>query len=385
MLAWVWALAGLLVAIALLYVGGGWYFGIVLRADALDGEQRRAELLSPELDLTVAAMGGDTVTIRLPDDPGALLTEGVWGIQWSDGYGQASAIVSHGDGSVVREFRHLSGTELTAGSPIRFDERAYRGDPQIAFDLEFSEVAYEGELGAYSAWFVDGDRDTWVILVHGIGMTRENGLPLLPTLRREGYPTHMISFRNDPGAPEDPSGMLRYGATEWKDLEAAARYALDEGAADLILVGYSMGGGIVVNFLYESPLAEAVRAVVLDAPMLNFGRTVDHRAGQENLPLLGLGVPRSLTTVAKWLAGWRFDLDWAALDYLARADELSVPILLLHGTEDTVVPIETSDELAEARPDLVTYVRIEGADHMQTWNVDPERYEAEVSSFLRAL
>jgi uncharacterized protein len=52
--------------------------------------------------------------------------------------------------------------------------------------------------------------------------------------------------------------MLRYGLTEWRDLAAAAQYALARGARRLLLVGYSMGGAIVVSFLEHSPLAARV-------------------------------------------------------------------------------------------------------------------------------
>ena len=42
----------------------------------------------------------------------------------------------------------------------------------------------------------------------------------------------IFTYRNDPGAPEDPSGQLHYGATEWRDVEAAAatdRFGRNEG------------------------------------------------------------------------------------------------------------------------------------------------------------
>ncbi len=379
-LAWTGGVLALLVLV--FYLGGGWYFANVLQNDALDGEQRRAELLAPDLDLTVVAAHGDTLSLRLPDDPEDLLTEGVWGLEWTDGYGQLGRIVRSDEDVVVREFQKLSGSDPAAGTAARLDVRAYRGNPASALGLEFTEVAYRGELGEYPAWFVEGTRDTWAILVHGNGMTREDALRALPVLQREGFPTLAIGFRNDPGAPEDPSGMLRYGLTEWADLEAAAQYALDEGAEDLVLVGHSMGGGIVAKFLYESPLADEVAAVIMDAPMLDFSRTVDANAAREELPLFGLGVPQSVTNVAKWLASVRFDVDWGAMNYLSRVDELTAPVLLFHGTADTDVPIATSDEFAEARPDIVTYHRVDGASHMASWNVDPERYESLVAEFL---
>jgi hypothetical protein len=46
------------------------------------------------------------------------------------------------------------------------------------------------------------------------------------------------------------------------------------------------------------------------------------------------------------------------------------------------VPIFTSDALAAERPDLVTEVRVAGAEHVRAWNADPAAYERRVADFL---
>lgn len=379
----VWIVAVLAALVALFYLGGGWYFSNLIAERALDGEERRAAL-APDYDLEVESVGDGTVSLRLPEDPGALLTDGIWGLEWRGGYGQVGAVRSSGGGVVVRDFTHLTGSELTIGTLVDLDERAFPQDPAVGLGIHFEEVTYEGELGSYPAWFVDGDGSTWVILVNGNAMTQRDGLRLLSIVTELGYPSLTITYRNDEGAPEDPRGMLRYGLTEWRDVQAAVRYAIDSGATDVVLAGFSMGGGIVVNFLYRSSLADLVRSVILEAPMLDFGRTVDFQASREELPFIGLPLPRSLTAVAKWLADLRFGVDWGALDYLEDVDRLEVPILLFHGTEDLDVPEATSAELAAARPDLVEYARVARAAHMECWNVDPDAYAEAVAAFLGA-
>jgi alpha-beta hydrolase superfamily lysophospholipase len=219
------------------------------------------------------------------------------------------------------------------------------------------------------------------VLVHGNALDRLDTIKIVPALHRLGLPVLMISYRNDAGAPRDPSGMLRYGLTEWQDLAAGARYALGHGARRLVLVGYSMGGAVVVSFLERSPLAGRVAGVILDAPMLDFGRSVDLGASRQRLPLVGLPLPQSLTAVAKWIASWRYRVDWGSLDYLHRAGKLQAPILLFHGTADTRVPVATSDQLARLARD-VAYVRVAGADHLDSWNLEPARYDRAVQAFV---
>jgi fermentation-respiration switch protein FrsA (DUF1100 family) len=54
--------------------------------------------------------------------------------------------------------------------------------------------------------------------------------------------------------------------------------------------------------------------------------------------LVGLPVPQSLTDVAKWMARYRYDVDWSSLDYLKGAARIQAPILLFQGTADQTVP-----------------------------------------------
>jgi uncharacterized protein len=89
-----------------------------------------------------------------------------------------------------------------------------------------------------------------------------------------------------------------------------------------------------------------------------------------------------LTWVAKELGSLRFRVDWEEIDYVSGAERLEVPVLILHGTGDLSVPIESSRELARSRPDLVTLIEFDDAKHVKSWNADPERYAQAVEAFL---
>ena len=125
--------------------------------------------------------------------------------------------------------------------------------------------------------------------------------------------------------------------------------------------------------------------MVLDAPMLDFDATVDYGASRRSLPVVGLPIPGILTSIAKGFASFRFDIDFEALDYLSRTDQLSAPILLFHGDADRTIPVATSDALAKDRPDIVEYVRNANVDHVRSWNSDGAAYEEAVTDFLRGL
>lgn len=377
-----WAIVGLLAATVAFYAGGGWYFADRLYAQGLSAAAKRAA--TPTYDIPVRSIGGGTATFVEPNGRPEVGKPGVWGVRWPGGYGIAGPITARAGSAVTRDFRLVTGTPPAAGSTVGFDDSVYPVNPKVGAGLDFRNVSYPGPLGRYPAWLVPGTASTWVITVHGNSLSRLDTIKVVPTLHSMGLPVLMASYRNDPGAPSAPDGQLGYGRTEWPDLQAAVRYALDNGARRVVLLGYSMGGAVVVSFLLHSALASEVSAAVLDAPVLDFSAAVDLGASQQRLPVLGLPLPASLTWVAKELAAIRYGVGWSRLDYLHRAGQLKTPILLFQGGADRTVPPSGSDALARARPDLVTYVRVPGADHLEEWNLNPIRYDATLRAFLTA-
>lgn len=371
-------LAILLVVLAL-FVGGGWYYAGEIEERAFEVRHEPASF-----DLRVASLGDGRVTLEIPE--GGASNDwwgqpGVWGLQSQDTYHQVGRIIDAGGGSVVREFIAM-GPLPRVGEHVRIDREAYPEDPLIAHGVEFREVGVPAPLGTFPAWLTAGESGTWVVFVHGQGADRREFLRILPLFAERGHPTLAITYRNDEGLPSNEQGYYQFGAEEWEELEAAATYALAAGAEDLILVGYSMGGAIVVSFLYNSELAERVRGVILDAPALDLGAITDFGGGQTRV--LGVPVPGPVTALAKRLTNLRFGIDYDAMNHLRQARELSAstPILLFHGSDDPTVPVSLSEKLADARPDIVDYHLFSGATHVSSWNHDRERYEAAVRGFL---
>jgi Homoserine acetyltransferase len=75
-------------------------------------------------------------------------------------------------------------------------------------------------------------------------------------------------------------------------------------------------------------------------------------------------------------------VDFAALDRRKVAPRLDLPVLLIAGTGDTTTPIAEIDAFADALPNRPTYLRLDGVEHVEGWNVDPQRYEAALAAFL---
>src|SRR3954451_12522610 len=250
-------------------------------------------------------------------------------------------------------------------------------DPQSAYGMAFETVAVPGPLGPAAAWYVPGHSGRWAIVVHGLGAPMAEALPLLPVLHRLGDSVLVISYRNDPEAPKSPDGLSHLGADEWRDLDAGVAFARRHSARRVVLVGYSLGGAMVCDLLRHSARAGVVDRVVLDSPVLEWRRPLAAAAARA-------GLPAALVAPTEAMIEWRAKIDLGDEDQLAHAGELSVPILILHGTADPVVPIADSRLLQARRPDLVTMVEFRGAGHAGSWSADPARYAAAVRRFLAA-
>ena len=242
-------------------------------------------------------------------------------------------------------------------------------------------VRYRTPDGAFPAWWIDGERDTALVAVHGRGADLNETLPALVVAADLGHPAMAIRYRNDPGTLISPGRRASFGKDEWRDLEGAVRFALARGAKKVVIVGYSMGGAIALSFMRESPLSSRVSGLILDSPALALGRVIDWRTEQA-VPGSAVGLPQALSWGAKRIAGWRYDVDWDAIDFLEQPLTAGVPVLIFHGTDDRTIPIAHSEELAKDYPRLVTLERVEGAGHVESAATDSTRYARSVRALI---
>lgn len=309
---------------------------------------------------------------------------GVYGLDWQAGHAIAGAILKQDEETVTRRLRDVHGY-LVPDMKVALDSHVYVGNPAEARGLPFRTVAVPDPLGAMPAWQIPpsprSDRRAeriWAILVHGHNDDRLNGLRVSPEIRELGMTSLGISYRNDLGAPQSPDGLYHLGETEWRDLAAAVRYALRHGARRLVLFGWSMGGALIEQFMLRSPLAGRVAAVVFDAPVLDWRDVIEFNSEQ-------MGLPAFVSRPVEWTIDARVAPDWDSLDALRHTGAFQLPVLLFHSTDDGTVPIADSEAFAAALPDWVTFYRVPGVDHTESWNADPRLYERRLARFLGPL
>ncbi|WP_236245376.1 alpha/beta hydrolase [Streptomyces sp. CC210A] len=331
--------------------------------------------LPGEPRLTVHATGPGRIALTRTL---ASLRPGVYGL---DGPGVHAVVgpvldqVPHAPDTVVRRLERVGHGLLDAGARVRLTPLLHTGDPSSALGLHHRDLDVPGDLGPLPAWYVPGPRSTWVVAVHGLGTTREHTLNLLGFLAAQRLPVLAVSYRGDPGAPRPADGLAHLGDSEWRDVDAALRYAVRHGARRVILFGWSSGAAMALHTAARSALRDRVAGLVLDSPVLDWEATFRALAAARR-------VPAALLPLAVRAAEGRLGRDADVLAEAADPHALQVPVLVFHGPDDRLAPWSASRALAARRPGLVTLRTVRHAPHAAMWNADPDRYEEALRRFL---
>lgn len=258
--------------------------------------------------------------------------------------------------------------------------------------LPYRDVEIAVEDGFAPAWRFDPPEaanaaGTWAIHIHGMGGRRAGTLRGIPVARRLGLTSLVVSFRNDGDGPPSYDGRYRLGETEWRDVEAAINYAVAEGAARIVIFGWSLGAAIALRAAALSAHAPRIVGMVLDAPVFDWRTTLRANAKAAGFPrpLVRLGFAVLQTKALRWVTGLAEPINLDAMDWLARAAELKQPILVLHGKKDDTTPFESSKQAAALRPDIVRLVEFESEGHSLEWNADPDKWEQSIEDWLHDL
>lgn len=346
--------------------------------------------LKPD-DIEILGFDEDSVTLGLTPESEQPGRYGLW-LDGGAGHARVGAVqeVDQMSGQVRRALEGVDAGELRTG-PARWNGYYFAGGPQEALGLPSTDVQVDSELGMLAAWAVPADKvganlrpDSWAILVHGRGADRGECLRAVPVLHELGFTALIPMYRNDLGAPASPDGRYNLGLSEWRDCEAALLFAVDAGAREIVLFGWSMGGAIVLQTLDRSRLSDRVTAVVLDAPVIDWADVLRHHGALNKIPGPIGSLSRSMIghPWARRLVGVHEPIDVALTNWENRSGELNHRTLLIHSLDDEFVPAVPSISLAARRPDLIRFEPWQGARHTKEWNVDPERWDGVVRDFL---
>lgn len=192
--------------------------------------------------------------------------------------------------------------------------------------------------------------------------------------RKLGYNALVIDQRAH-GKSEGTT--ISFGINERLDCQRWAIYAAQRFGMNtpLILSGLSMGAATVL-MASQLDLPKSVCAIIADSPYSTPSAIIEKVCRDRRYPVF---LCRPIIWLSAFLFG-KFNInDCTAKDAVRHA---KVPILLIHGEEDRLVPWTMSQEIALACASPVTLELFPDAGHGLCYVMDPRKYEQAVVSFL---
>lgn len=241
-------------------------------------------------------------------------------------------------------------TEKQAELIFRPSRDAWRGysAEQYKFDEHWIEV---GEGQKLHAWYLPGpDAHAPALLyLHGARWNLTGSVTRIDRWRKLGFAVLAVDYRGF----GQSSNVAPSEANAYADAEAAWTYlaGLTPGRKRYI-VGHSLGGAIAAELARHHPEASGL---VLEATFTSVQDMVDQSAWSF-LPV-GLILTQRFDTISK-------------------IGEVKVPVLITHGTRDSIVPFAMGERLFDAANSPKRFIRVEGAGHHNLSGVAFDQYQA---------
>ncbi len=201
-----------------------------------------------------------------------------------------------------------------------------------------------------------------VILCHGVPSgtvdPTDGGYPLLAsTLSEEGFTVYTFRFRGT-GESEGNFDVLGWA----RDLTAAIEALFQQPEIDkkrVALVGFSAGAAVSLFVAAKDQRVAAVAACASPADFSAISESTNPQITLHYFRKVGIiRDPAYPPSMQEWLSGFR------SVNALKAIPAISPrPVLLIHSSQDPVVPLSNSERLYEAAGEPRQIIIIEGSEH----------------------
>ncbi|WP_417487860.1 alpha/beta hydrolase family protein [Maricaulis sp.] len=163
-------------------------------------------------------------------------------------------------------------------------------------------------------------------------------------LAARGYAVFQPQFRGSDGFGRDfiTMGHGEWGRSMQDDVSDALRHLVEEGVVDherVCLFGWSYGGYAALAGATLTP--ELFRCIIAGAPVSDVFAMMDYVTGRFG--------GASVTYWAEYIGDWRSETDYITrISPALNASDVQAPMMIIHGTDDLIVPFEQAELMAEA-------------------------------------
>lgn len=244
-------------------------------------------------------------------------------------------------------------------------------------NFEQWEMVSDDDL-ALQGYFLEAKEPTnkVVVTAHGyLGRASDMGLFGEYYYEELGYHFFTADLR---GHGESEGDYIGFGWHDRLDYIAWINTIIDKFGPDteIVLHGLSMGAATVLMASGEE-LPENVKAIVADSPYTDVYNLFAYQM-KRMFHLPAIPILPSTSLVTKMKADYSLK-EASALDQVEKA---TIPILYIHGNEDTFVPTNMAIELYENTNSEVDILTIDGAGHGEGFVIEQELYVKKLNDFL---
>ncbi len=257
---------------------------------------------------------------------------------------------------------------VAQGKFIFFPTRAIETTPDN-FQLKYQDVVLPistktGAVESVHGWWIptsDTPLNKGVVLyLHGNGLNVGANVEHANRFHRLGLSVFLIDYRGYGKS----QGEFPTESQVYKDAEFAWDYLVKQRGINpkqIYIYGHSLGGAVAIDLAVRHPEAAGL---IVEGSFTSARAMVDFQSGVYRMFPIDL------------LLTQRFDS-------LAKVDRLQMPLLFIHGTADTVVPVEMSKKLFDAAPEPKQLYIVPDAGHNNLAEFAGNQYLERISQFVQ--
>jgi dipeptidyl aminopeptidase/acylaminoacyl peptidase len=264
-----------------------------------------------------------------------------------------------------------------ASSLTQFERVPIENTPSD-FALDYVDVSFPSRDGLVLRgwWLESGDGNPVIVVVHGSEGNRahpaERMLGITKDLVSHGYNILMFDMR---GHGESEGQHISAGYYERNDLLGAIDYIRQRDTESKIgVLGFSMGAATSLMAAAES---EEIDAVVADCAYADIVSIIESEFEKRSK------LPKFFIPIILFITRNIYDVDFMAIIPEEAVREISVPVFIIHGKQDDMVPVQHAYRLKEAsqNPESKLWI-VPEAQHGNSYLMRPTEYREQVTAFF---
>jgi len=254
---------------------------------------------------------------------------------------------------------------LSGCTQVFFHPHSLLIDTPDRYGVEYQTENFQAADGtSLNAWFLPaqdkpgGAAKATVLFLHGNAENISTHFRNVAWMPAEGFNVLALDYRGYGASGGTPSlaGMQL-------DIDAAMRSLLTHKGVDpdrIVIFGQSLGGALAIHYAAHSAYRTRLRAVVIDSAFYDYRQITREK-------LAGF----FLTWPFQWWPWLTIDNDYSPAASVAALSPL--PLLLMQGDQDAVVPLHHTQQLFEQAGEPKERWVVPGAGHTQSLNNEAVR------------